>query len=114
MTVQQMTVAEFGPLRSTGQRIQLVYNEQNSGSTFKQWNKGISLASGEYVWIAESDDVAEPTFLEKLVDCLVDHPDAGLAYCQSSTSMKRVAGGAAFVSEDGLGTQDFYLPEDSR
>ena len=60
-----------------------MYNEQNSGSTFKQWNKGISLASGEYVWIAESDDVAELTFLERMVDCLVDHPDAGLAYCQS-------------------------------
>ena len=92
-------------------RIQLVYNEQNSGSTFKQWNKGISLASGEYVWIAESDDVAEQTFLERMVDCLVDHPDAGLAYCQSYYIDQRVAGrGKAFVSEDGLGTQDFYLP----
>ena len=92
-------------------RIQLVYNEQNSGSTFKQWNKGISLASGEYVWIAESDDVAEQTFLERLVDCLVDHPDAGLAYCQScyiDQWGRRV--GSAFCPEDGLGTQDFYLP----
>ena len=52
-------------------RVQLVYNKQNSGSTFKQWNKGICLASGEYVWIAESDDIAELTFLEKLVAALM-------------------------------------------
>lgn len=43
----------------------IVYNETNSGSTFKQWKKGIELAQGEYIWIAESDDYAELTFLEK-------------------------------------------------
>ena len=92
-------------------RIQLVYNEQNSGSTFKQWNTGISLASGEYIWIAESDDAAEPTFLEKLVSCLDSNPDAGLAYCQSSIiDEEGRPGGPAFISEDGLGTQDFCLP----
>ena len=36
----------------------IVYNEENSGSTFKQWQKGFSLAKGDYIWIAESDDVA--------------------------------------------------------
>ena len=30
---------------------QLVFNEQNSANTFKQWNKGIELAKGEYIWI---------------------------------------------------------------
>lgn len=64
-------------------RIRLVFNEQNSGSTFKQWNKGIALASGDYVWIAESDDVADLTFLEKLVQQLEANPLAGLAHCQS-------------------------------
>ena len=34
-------------------------NEQNSGSPFAQWDKGISLAAGEFIWIAESDDVAD-------------------------------------------------------
>ncbi|RYE13814.1 MAG: glycosyltransferase family 2 protein, partial [Sphingobacteriaceae bacterium] len=47
-------------------RIRVILNEQNSGSTFKQWNKGIALAKGEYVWIAESDDYAELDFLETL------------------------------------------------
>ncbi|RZJ87738.1 MAG: glycosyltransferase, partial [Hymenobacter sp.] len=64
-------------------RIQLVFNEQNSGSTFKQWNKGIALAKGEYIWIAESDDVADLTFLEKLTSLLDANPEAGLAYAQS-------------------------------
>ena len=43
---------------------QFVINEQNTGSPFKQWMKGILLAKGEWVWIAEADDLCEPTFLE--------------------------------------------------
>ena len=30
-----------------------IINERNSGSTFHQWNKGIALAQGELIWIAE-------------------------------------------------------------
>jgi len=45
----------------------IVYNEENSGSTFKQWDKGINLSKGELIWIAESDDFCEPTLLEVLV-----------------------------------------------
>ncbi len=46
----------------------IVYNEENSGSTFKQWDKGIKLAKGELIWIAESDDFCEPNLLEVLVN----------------------------------------------
>lgn len=45
----------------------IIYNEKNSGSTFKQWSKGFSLAKGDYIWIAESDDSCEYTLLENLV-----------------------------------------------
>ena len=45
----------------------IVYNDENSGSTFKQWDKGISLAEGEYIWIAESDDYCSPLLLESLM-----------------------------------------------
>lgn len=62
----------------------LVFNEQNSGSPFRQWNKGIELADGEYVWIAESDDWAEPEFLEKLIAEVTQHPTIGLAYTLAS------------------------------
>jgi glycosyltransferase involved in cell wall biosynthesis len=44
-----------------------IINEINSGSTFKQWQKGIELAKGEYIWIAESDDWADIHFLEILL-----------------------------------------------
>ena len=45
----------------------LIINEKNSGSPFKQWFKGINLAKGKYIWIAESDDYSSPLFLEKTV-----------------------------------------------
>ena len=47
---------------------QIVVNEHNSGSAFKQWHRGIELAIGELIWIAESDDYCSPTFLEVLVN----------------------------------------------
>lgn len=63
----------------------IVYNEKNSGSTFFQWNKAIfELAQGEFIWIAESDDVAESNFLETLVPILKNDPEIVLAYCQSA------------------------------
>lgn len=42
-------------------------NKINSGSAFRQWKKGIELAKGELIWIAESDDWADLTFLERCI-----------------------------------------------
>ncbi|AFY90019.1 glycosyltransferase family 2 protein [Chroococcidiopsis thermalis] len=64
-------------------RIRAIYNQTNSGSPFKQWNKGIRLAQGEYIWIAESDDYADKRLLAELVDKLDNNPTVGLAYCLS-------------------------------
>ncbi|MDR1879055.1 MAG: glycosyltransferase, partial [Bacteroidales bacterium] len=61
----------------------IVYNEENSGSTFRQWNKGIDMAQGKYIWIAESDDVAETNLLETLLPPLQDN-NVHIAYCQSN------------------------------
>lgn len=66
----------------SGHDYQLVINERNSGSTFMQWDKGLSLAAGKYIWMAESDDVAEPMLLEKLISS-IERTDSALAYCQS-------------------------------
>ena len=63
---------------------QLVCNEHNSGNAFKQWNKGLKLVTGQYVWIAEADDYADERFLEILVGRLEQNPECGLAYCNSS------------------------------
>jgi glycosyltransferase involved in cell wall biosynthesis len=64
-------------------RVRALFNARNSGSTFRQWARGVGEATGELIWIAESDDYADPRLLERLVARLDRHPDVGLAYCQS-------------------------------
>ena len=64
-------------------QIRAIYNQTNSGSPFKQWNKGVRHANGEYIWIAESDDYADKRLLAELVDRLDNNPMVGIAYCQS-------------------------------
>ena len=54
---------------------QIVYNEVNSGSTFKQWEKGFLIAKGELIWIAESDDYCELNLLEELVALYAKYPN---------------------------------------
>jgi glycosyltransferase involved in cell wall biosynthesis len=61
-----------------------VVNESNSGSGYNSWKKGIELAETEYVWIAETDDYSEPTFLEELVGILDKNKNVALAFCSSN------------------------------
>jgi len=65
-------------------RVRVVVNDQNSGSTFRQWQKGLTLIKGKYVWIAESDDYAELNFLSTLIPLLENNPTVSLAYCDSN------------------------------
>jgi glycosyltransferase involved in cell wall biosynthesis len=78
------------------ERVRIVFNEQNSGSTFKQWNSGVSLARGKYVWIAESDDYADERLLGRLVAELERDERVVLAYCRSRcVEMNGYVGGFA-------------------
>jgi len=61
----------------------IVRNETNVGSPFKQWVKGIGLAKGEFVWIAESDDWCEETMLNYLVEGIQQDNECAISYCQS-------------------------------
>jgi glycosyltransferase involved in cell wall biosynthesis len=72
-------------LRGYAQRVpmQTLFNETNSGTPFIQWRRGAEMAAGEYLWIAESDDFADPRLLESLVGQVRRHPNIGIAYCQS-------------------------------
>jgi hypothetical protein len=62
--------------------LRVVVNTRNSGSVFRQWLKGAELATGDYVWIAEADDLSEPRFLETVMAAFAD-PAVVMSYCQS-------------------------------
>ena len=64
-------------------KVRVEFNAKNSGSVFKQWNKGVRMARGRYIWIAESDDYADPRFLARMVQILDKQADVTLAYCRS-------------------------------
>ena len=59
---------------------QIVVNETNSGSTFKQWERGFNMAKGEWIWIAESDDYCTNDFLEQLMNECLKHKDVVVAH----------------------------------
>lgn len=63
---------------------QLVVNDKNTGSPFLQWMKGILLARGKYVWIAEADDVADSQFLETCVQLAEKEENMSVCYVGSS------------------------------
>jgi len=63
--------------------LKIIYNEVNSGSTFRQWDKGIEIATGEYIWIAESDDLADKFFLETILKNILSDNKIGIAYVHS-------------------------------
>ena len=48
--------------------VHFIKNKNNSGCVFKQWLKGLENVTGDYFWIAEADDSAEPTFLETAME----------------------------------------------
>jgi glycosyltransferase involved in cell wall biosynthesis len=68
-------------------------NSENSGSPIHQWYKGIALAKYDWIWIAESDDIADRFFLEKLIKKI--ERDVALIYCRSTIidcSSQKVSG----------------------
>lgn len=92
----------------------IIVNEENSGSTFVQWKKGFEQARGELIWIAESDDSCDKTFLETLVRLFVHEPKCVLAYTRSvlftddngfsfdsytGENMNEILSGSTFIAE---------------
>jgi glycosyltransferase involved in cell wall biosynthesis len=63
----------------------LVINEQNSGSVFAQWAKAAEMARGEFLWIAEADDLSEPTFLSSLLALMNGDPDIAFGFTDSKS-----------------------------
>lgn len=61
----------------------LICNDVNSGSVFRQWIKGVSIANGKYIWIAESDDFADERFLETTIKALETNDKLGFVFTDS-------------------------------
>lgn len=101
---------------STCEKVSLVdINKTNSGLPILQWLKGVSSAKGEYIWIAESDDEAEPEFISELLCLLAKHPSAGFAYCDSKVVDEHSSVIASYdytsthYSDNGLWEKDFCI-----
>ncbi len=62
--------------------VRIVPAQANSGSVFRQWLKGAELARGDYLWIAEADDLAAPDFLATVMPAFAD-ASVAMSYCQS-------------------------------
>ncbi len=74
-----------------------IYNEERSGSPFRQWARGLEAATGDLVWIAESDDYCDPDLLERLVACFDDE------------AVLLATARCVFVQEDGTPFNETYL-----
>lgn len=77
LDIMQRYVEKF-PLQ-----IKLYANEVNSGNVFNQWEKGCNLSKGDYIWIAEADDLAKPNFSKCLMEVMEVDPNVIMGYTQS-------------------------------
>lgn len=65
----------------TDPRVRHVRNDPNLGNS-ANYNKGIALARGKYVWLISADDrLRKPYVLERYVELMEAHPEVGLACC---------------------------------
>ncbi len=64
--------------------VKKIYNEKNSGSAFKQWQKGFKEATGDYVWIAEADDYCDPSLLKNLVKPILKNESIVISYSDTA------------------------------
>lgn len=72
-------------IRSLQQQYGFKYirNVKNSGTPFAAWEYILSASDKEYIWICESDDYADPGFLEHAIGKMKENPTAVLFYCDS-------------------------------
>ena len=64
--------------------IKLAYNDTNSGSAFKQWQKGFEMATGDYVWIAEADDYCESDLISNLIKPIKNNNKVMISYSDTA------------------------------
>lgn len=62
--------------------VRFVGNKKNSGKAMLAWRQGLGLVTGDYVWIAEVDDLCSRRFLEEVMKGFED-PEVVLSYSES-------------------------------
>jgi glycosyltransferase involved in cell wall biosynthesis len=82
-TVIKRAVAEASRMKPN-MKIKLIWNKENSGKAISQWLKGVEAATGDYIWIAEADDVARKDFLNEVMRGFEQDEDVVLAYSESA------------------------------
>jgi hypothetical protein len=62
-------------------RVKHIRNEPNLGH-LRNYNKGIALSRGQYVWLISADDyLRRPYVLQRYVEVMDAHPEAGYIFC---------------------------------
>jgi glycosyltransferase involved in cell wall biosynthesis len=65
----------------TDSRIKYFRNERNLGH-LRNYNKGIALALGEYIWLISADDrLRKPYVLQRYMRLMEEHPNVGYVFC---------------------------------
>jgi glycosyltransferase involved in cell wall biosynthesis len=85
--------------REWKREIRLTPNQTNSGSVFRQWRKAAQSASGEFLWIAEADDLCAPGFLSRMIALMRHDPAVRFAFSDSSA-----------IDADGVSIWPSYKP----
>ncbi|WP_297442907.1 glycoside hydrolase family 99-like domain-containing protein [Acidocella sp.] len=65
-----------------GRSLTILENTTNQG-VFAQWRRAAEAATGEYIWLAEADDLAHPTLLARLAAALDQASAPLLAFADS-------------------------------
>jgi glycosyltransferase involved in cell wall biosynthesis len=63
--------------------IRVIANTANSGSVFSQWRKAAEETTGDYIWIAEADDLSEQDFVARVLTLLASDPTICFAFSDS-------------------------------
>ncbi len=70
-------------------KLKLIWNKENSGKAISQWVRGVEEATGDYIWIAEADDIARKDFLKEVMKGFDEDPEVVLAYSESAIINKQ-------------------------
>ncbi len=86
-TMIKKLVAEAGRIKPE-MKIKMIFNKENSGKAISQWIRGVKEASGDYIWIAEADDVSRKDFLFEVMKGF-ENPEVVISYTESAIINKQ-------------------------